>query len=95
MGAGPKTREWESIRRKLKPRFEAAGITKCEFRFDGCWRGNFLSFVHYDKRRYLNTEQLWIVALGCVPCHQILERMPRTRMKDVVLAVIANRPRQP
>ncbi len=93
--AGKRTREWDRIRAKLKPRFEAAGITRCEFGYDGCWRFNGLSFAHFDKRRFLSTQELEIAALACASCHPKLEILPRKVMKAIVLRVIANRICQP
>lgn len=96
--AGKRTREWEAIRRKLKVRFEAAGITECEFKFGGlydCWRNEGLGFAHTDKRRFLKGNELEIVTLACNPCHAILELKPREEMKIEILSVIRNRERQP
>lgn len=95
--AGKRTREWERIRAKLKPRFEAAGITECEFRFGGinCWRDAGLGFAHTDKRRFLKGQELENVALACNPCHAILEIMDRKQMKTEILSAIRNRERQP
>jgi hypothetical protein len=93
--AGVKTRAWETTRRKLKPRFERAGITSCEFGFEGCWRRNGLSFAHGDKRRYLDQGELEVAALACIPCHNKLELMPRDKMRFEVACAIAKRICQP
>jgi hypothetical protein len=92
---GPKTQAWEKAKRELKPAFEAAGITQCEFGFKGCWRNNGLSFAHCDKRRFLKGDQLYEVALACINCHDILERMPRLVMGVTVRSIITDRTRQP
>lgn len=88
---GLKTLEWDRARAKLKKQFEAAGITRCEFGYNGCWRDNGLSFAHIDKRRYLRPNELYIVALACIVCHNELERMPRRVMRETIMAVITKR----
>lgn len=89
---GKKTREWESVRAKLKVRFERAGITTCEVRAEGCWRDDGLGFMHTLKRRNIVTpQQLEEVALGCNHCHDIFELMPEAIMGDRIRAIISNR----
>ena len=88
---GKKTLEWERLRAKLKQGFQAAGITSCEFQYDGCWHNNGLSFAHVDKRRFLKPHELTVVALACVVCHPILERMPREQMRVAIENVIEKR----
>jgi len=93
---GKKTLEWERLKPKLKRAFEAAGITRCEFQYDGCWNDNALSFAHVDKRRYLKPDEITVVALACIfNCHAILERMPREQMRAAVENVIEKRICQP
>lgn len=93
--AGKRTKEWQQTRERLKPRFEAVGITKCEFRFEGCWRDNGLTFAHIRKRRNLLPGELEKVALACIPCHDKLELMPEPVMCQTVCDVIARRICQP
>lgn len=92
---GKRTQEWERVRRKLKVKFEAAGITTCEFEFQECWWNQALGFAHTDKRRYIGVNEMEEVALACNPCHAILELLPREQMKTEILSVIRNRERQP
>lgn len=94
--AGKRTREWETRRAKLKVRFEAAGITRCEVRYTGC-QGNYaLSFAHYDKRRFLKGDQLDVAVLACIfNCHRLLESMPRQGMSAEVHRIIRERTCQP
>jgi hypothetical protein len=92
---GPKTREWQRVRAQLKPRFKRAGITRCEFRFEGCWRDNSLGFAHPRKRRNLRPGELEVVALACGPCHDKLELMPEPVMYLAVTSVITKRRIQP
>lgn len=96
LGAGKRTREWERVRAKLKIRFERVGITRCEFRYEGCSGGEALSFAHVDKRRFLKGIELEQVALACIfNCHRRLEDMPRARMREEVTRVINERTCQP
>ena len=92
---GQKTREWERVRAQLKPRFARARITRCEFRFTGCWRDNSLGFAHLRKRRNLKPGELETVALACGPCHDKLELMPEPVMYLAIAGVIARRAVQP
>lgn len=93
--AGKHTREWQLVREQLKPRFEAVGLTRCEFRYEGCWRDNGLSFAHIRKRRNLQAGELEKVALACIPCHNKLELMPEPLMTQTVCDVIGRRICQP
>jgi len=92
---GRKMEAWERVKAELKPRFEAAGITQCEFGYKDCWRDNGLSFAHVDKRLNLEEGELYKVALACAPCHNKLEHLPRMVMRRRVLEAIAKRARQP
>ena len=95
-GRGKRTLEWERIRARLKLAFEAAGITRCEFCYEGCSGGLFLSFAHGRKRRNLTTEELKkLVALACANCHSLLELKPEKEMHKAVVEVIAKRICQP
>jgi hypothetical protein len=93
---GKRTRQWNSIRAKIKPKFEAAGITRCEFKYSGCFGGVMLSFAHGKKRRNLTVEELEkLVALACINCHTILELKPEEEMEKAVREVIKKRTCQP
>jgi len=95
LGIGKKMRTWNAIRAALKPRFQLAGITSCEFRFSGCWRDNGLGFAHRRKRRDCDTEELWICAIACNNCHDRFERLPHSEMYQIVNDAINARGRQP
>lgn len=91
---GKKTREWERVRRQLKKRFMAAGITTCELKFPQCWCDNTLGFAHSRKRLdplYDSRE----VVLACGSCHTAIEGFTHEGMLEEVKAIIANRERQP
>jgi hypothetical protein len=90
---------WDSVRAKLKVRFERAGITRCEI----CGADNFLGFAHCVKRRKLRAdaevgspEHIETVVLLCnEPCHLRIERMQPEEMSTAVMALIAKRKVQP
>lgn len=88
---GKKGLVWEATRKRLKVRFEAAGITRCEV----CGSGWALGFAHRKKRANITTqEELEIVALLCnSPCHDALEILPESEMGERVDALIAARER--
>lgn len=91
--AGKKTKEWQAVwRHEVKPMLERAGITRCEFGYEGCWGGNGLTPAHSLKRRNITTpDQLKEVALACIVCHQLLDLMPEVLMTEKVKEAIANR----
>jgi hypothetical protein len=93
---GKKTREWERVRRGLKKRFMAAGITTCEVKLPQCWRSEALSFAHGKKRRELTGRELSeLVVLSCAPCHTSIEGLSHDEMFSIVWNIIANRKQQP
>lgn len=91
LGKGKKTKAWERSRQKLKKEFLEKGITTCEIRMYGCFNDNFLGFAHIDKRRFLTDEELMKVVLACQPCHDIVERWPREKMREFLENIIKNR----
>jgi 5-methylcytosine-specific restriction endonuclease McrA len=89
---GPRTREWEKVRRSLKCEFTAKGITTCELRLPGCRFDDQLSFAHRVKRRFINTEEeLRNVILVCIPCHNVMELQGHAKMARIFDSVIAKR----
>lgn len=87
---GAKGDAWAKTRAELVVRFEAAGITSCELRYEGCWVNNALSFAHSKKRRKVSSEEeLRECILACVPCHNRLEY--GKNMYEIVRRVIASR----
>lgn len=89
---GKKTLEWYKARAELKKEFERMGITACELRLKGCTSNFALSFAHRIKRRFITTEQeLKIVALACLNCHNIIEAQGHEKMARAVDQAIANR----
>lgn len=92
---GKKTLEWERVRRELKARFLAAGITTCELRLPGCWRDNALGFAHSKKRREIVGDEIYEVILACNNCHDQVEIKPHEEMRNIILATIQKRRKQP
>jgi hypothetical protein len=90
---GKKVEAWEEALAELKVRFEQAGITTCEVRYEGCWRNNALSFAHSKKRRKVEGGELYECILACVPCHNRLEY--GKNMYEIVRSIIARRKVQP
>lgn len=88
---GKKSKTWIDIRKDIKKRFGWAGITVCEFRFEGCWFNEALGFAHCRKRRKLTDEEMYHVALACNPCHDKLELMSPEEMHDAVHEKITRR----
>lgn len=94
-----KETEWDRVRATLKPRFEAAGITRCE----RCGSGFCLSFAHSVKRRFLQKdaelgapEHIETVILACQVCHDELDlKMSHTEMRETVMRTISQRRKQP
>jgi hypothetical protein len=90
-----KTTEWDSVRKKIKPMFEKAGITTCEARYHGCMGDNYLTFAHHRKRRHLKDGELVVVALLCTNCHDKAEGAGHRIMHEIIMGIIARRRRQP
>lgn len=86
---GKKTKAWEQARKELKDEFFKKGITTCELRMPGCWFNNALSFAHTRKRR--NMDDIKRVVLACIPCHQIVEAWPESKMEEYLENIIKNR----
>src|SRR5688500_12937633 len=89
---GKKTRQWMTVRARLKRRFDAAGITSCELGYPGCWNDEALGFAHGRKRRHLKDNEIeTLVVLACNPCHDRIETLPAPEMLRIVQAAIAVR----
>lgn len=85
---GRKGKEWETTRARLKVRFAAVGITRCEM----CGRDDTLGFAHRLKRRNITTlKELETVALLCAEHHDSLEIRPEHVMGAVIDGIIDSR----
>lgn len=88
---GKRTAAWDSLRARMKPEFERAGIVGCECRYQGCAGLTMLSFAHSKKRRNVVGAELEECALACIPCHDVLELLPEEQMSARVRTIIAAR----
>ena len=89
--AGKRVKAWNAVRASLKREFAAAGITRCELRYENCTDDNYLSFAHSRKRRLMG-DRIREVALCCFNCHHTLDVvMSHEDMEREVLRVIAAR----
>jgi hypothetical protein len=95
LGKGKKTKAWDRLRAKIKPKFFAVGITTCEMRWPGCKYDEDLGFAHAQKRN--KVEDLSEVILVCNHCHDYLDNqgMSHEAMEAIVRDVIERRERQP
>lgn len=83
-----KSKDWERARRILKQEFARAGIQRCE----QCGTDNFLSFAHSKKRRFIQSdEDLFDVALLCIPCHEKIEYRGHEYMYNEVRRICDSR----
>lgn len=89
---GKKTRQWITVRARLKRRFDAASITTCELGYPGCWKDESLGFAHGRKRRQLKDNEIeTLTILVCNPCHDKIEVLSAPAMLAIVQSVIAER----
>lgn len=88
---GKRGREWINARSWLKKRFNWAGIIYCEARLQGCHLDNMLSFAHCKKRREMLEGEIYHVALLCLHCHEIYERLSHEDMHARIHELIEKR----
>lgn len=88
---GKRGREWITARNWLKKRFNWAGIISCEARIPGCHFDNMLSFAHCKKRREMLEGEIYHVALLCLHCHEIYERLSHEDMHTKIHEIIDRR----
>lgn len=88
---GPRTKAWDKAWRFLKPRFDTAGRTRCEFGFIAHDCGGILTPAHSKKRREMQGPDIYHVALACLNVHRILdEQMAHEAMESAVMRAIEN-----
>src|ERR1044071_2794977 len=86
---GRRTNDWRRAWRFLKPRLEAAGRTSCEFGFISHECFGRLDPCHSKKRRLMQGDDIYIVAIGCQNVHQILDQeFTHEEMEQAVLKAI-------
>lgn len=74
-------REWKRAWAWLKPRLEAAGRTRCEFDHLPHVCSGILTPAHSKKRREIEGNEIYEVAIACTNAHQILdERLTHEQM---------------
>lgn len=94
LGAGRKTKAWNSERRKLKADSERNNRTTCELRGvipHECTYDDQLGYAHPAKRRKLSAKELKVAILICNRMHDLLEVMKPEEMKRIVYDTIAAR----
>ena len=81
---GKKTIEWNNARDRLKKLFLAKQITSCEICGES-WESADLGFAHTKKRRHIEDDEIFEVALLCnFPCHNDLEKLPEYLMTEKI-----------
>lgn len=89
IGAGPRMREWARAWAWLKPRLEAAGRTRCEFDHLPHQCSGILTPAHSKKRREMEGDDIYAIAIACTSAHQILdERLNHEQMEVCVMYAI-------
>lgn len=86
---GPRGLEWRQVWQWLKPRLQAAGRTRCEFDFieHDCW--GRLDPCHSKKRREMQGNDIYAVAIGCQNIHAWLdEQCTHEFMEQTVMEAI-------
>lgn len=86
---GKKTKAWASAWRWLKSELEKRGRTKCEFYFIQHECCDILTPAHSKKRRLIQGDEIYHVAIACSVVHQILdEKMTHAEMEAAVMRAI-------
>lgn len=89
LGPGKKSKAWTSVWRWLKAEFEKRGRTKCEFHFIAHKCSETLTPAHSKKRRMIQGDEIYHVAIACMTVHQILdETMSHADMEAAVIRAI-------
>lgn len=71
--AGRRMKDWARVWAWLKPRLEAAGRTRCEFDHVPHVCSNILTPAHSKKRREMEGNEIYEVALACTNVHKLLD----------------------
>src|SRR5438477_1172115 len=91
IGAGRRMKEWRRVWAWLKPRLEAAGRTHCEFDFIIHECEGPLDPCHSKKRREMEGDDIYAVALGCRKVHRILDEKYDHETMEVAVMHAINR----
>ena len=88
---GRRTADWRKVWRFLKPRLEASGRIYCEFEFIAHECCGILDPAHSKKRRFMQGDDIYTVAISCRNAHRILdEEFSHEEMEKAVLRAINN-----
>lgn len=71
--AGRRMKAWQKAWRFLKPEFEKRGRTSCEFGFIDHECSHILTPAHSRKRRMMQGNDVFAVALACTRIHDFLD----------------------
>jgi hypothetical protein len=86
-----------------EPELRAGKCPQCSSRSvtKHCWHREYtsldgtrnpLTFAHVDKRRFVSRRELYLgVVRACWPCHDVVEKWGRSRMRPFLEAMIARR----
>ena len=86
---GRRTADWRKVWRFLKPRLEAAGRIYCEFDFIWHLCCGILDPVHSKKRRMMQGNDIYAVAVGCRNIHDHLDmECTHAEMEALVMEAI-------
>lgn len=89
---GPRTKDRAAGNRDLN-KLSHEITHRCELRIEGICIGNVgLQWCHPTKSRYIVTKKDWrTAARGCAACHDHIEHLPHSKMKEFVMAAINRR----
>lgn len=95
---------WNKVRDELRPKFIAAGITRCELQWEGCEDWKNLTFAHSLRRNDIDKYRKFgditkyhlkmrEVIRACTECHKKLDANKRPVTYDIVIETIKKRKR--
>lgn len=89
---GPRTERRQAENRKLNT-LPPEVKNVCELRIKGVCIGNrMLTWAHSQKSRFLTTSKDWQeAARSCLACHQHVEQLKHSEMKEIICGAINRR----
>ena len=76
----------------LKNKFLEMGVTSCELHWPHhCWHTEGLSWAHSKKRRFIQGDEIYEVALLCPIAHDLAENLPHKEMYKLICEIIQRR----
>jgi len=86
---GRRTNDWRKAWRFLKPELEARRRIRCEFPFIDHECCAILDPAHSKKRREMQGNDIYVVAIACRNAHSVLDyEMTHSEMEQAVLRAI-------